>query len=173
MLEFLPDKVFIPESFDFNEVVEELYEIFKRDIKLSNLKYKGIRVFYDDRIIDSQYEEGFWHIIEHGKNIRTLDIKRAKRLPWIKPLIACSDNPRLLKWTEDNLNGKGVLEEVTYIYYEEESYLIILKKSVEVFIWQQRIMSLGIIGNGIERNTKRRKKRDPDVNRPLSSFYHW
>jgi len=127
MLEFLPDKVIIPDPFDFKEVVAELYEIFERDIKLSNLKYKGIRVFYDDRVTDSQYEEGFWHIIERGKNIRTLDIKRAKRIPWIKPLIESSDDPRLLKWTEDNLNAKGISEEVTYIYYKEESYLIVLK----------------------------------------------
>ncbi|HAF85934.1 MAG TPA: hypothetical protein DCG32_06130 [Sphaerochaeta sp.] len=127
MLEFLPDKVFIPEPFDFKEIVAELYEVFERDIKLGNLKYKGIRVIYDDRKIDSQYEEGFWHVIERGKNIRTLDLKRAKRLPWVKPLITFSDDPRLLKWTENSIDGKGRLEEVTYIYYEEESYLVILK----------------------------------------------
>lgn len=102
-------------------------KFLERDIKFGKLKYKGTRVFFDDRKVDSQYEEGFWHVIERGKNIRTLDLKRAKRLPWIKPLIDFSDDPRLLKWIENNTNKKGRSEEVTYINYEEESYLVVLK----------------------------------------------
>ncbi|MGD9577673.1 MAG: hypothetical protein AB7Y74_05435 [Syntrophorhabdus sp.] len=127
MLEFLPDKVFIPEPFVFERVVADLYSIFERDIKWGDLEYKNLRVFFDNRSIDSPYEEGFWHVIERGKGERVLDLKRAKRLPWIKPLIEHSDDPRLLKWVENATDKRGNLQEVTYIYYQEEQYLVILK----------------------------------------------
>jgi len=127
MLEFLPDKIEIPVEFDFFEIVEQLYEIFQRDIKNCRLRYRGLPVFFDNRKIDSGYEEGFWHLIERGKQERTLDIKRAKRLPWLKPLIENSDDPRLCKWVEDKINNRGDHEEVTHIYFREEQYIVILK----------------------------------------------
>lgn len=127
MLEFLPEKVYFPEEFDFEEMVEILYSIFERDIKLGELKYKKLPVIFDNRKIDSNYEEGFWHLIERGKADRNLDIRRAKRLPWVKPLVENSDDLRLFKWVENQMGRRGSLEEVTYIFFNEGNYLVVLK----------------------------------------------
>jgi len=130
MLEFLPDVVDIPDPFEFNQVVTDLYRVFERDIKLYDLRYKGLHVFHDNRKVDSEFEEGFWHLIERGKDDRQLDLKRAKRLPWIKPLIERSDDPRLYKWIETELDKKGQNQEVTLILYKEENYIVVLKKRI-------------------------------------------
>ena len=130
MLEFLPDMVVIPDPFEFNPVLTNLYCIFERDIKLYDLRYKDLCVFHDKRKVDSDYEEGFWHLIERGKGNRQLDLKRAKRLPWIRPLIENSDDPRLYKWIEAELDKKGQSQEVTLILYKEENYIVVLKKRI-------------------------------------------
>lgn len=130
MLEFLPDMVDIPDPFEFKQLITDLYRVYERDIKLYDLRYKGLRVFHDDRKVDSDYEEGFWHVIERGKDTRLLDLKRAKRLPWIRPLIETSDDPRLYKWVEAELDKNGQKQEVTLILYREENYIVVLKKRV-------------------------------------------
>lgn len=161
MLEFLPDKVFIPDPFNFHRVVAELYKIFERDVKWGDLKYKNLRVFYDNRSIDSPYEEGFWHVIERGKGDRTLDLKRAKRLPWIKPLIEHSDDPRLLKWVENGIDRRGNLEEVTYIYYQEEQYLVILKDKRKGFFLATAFYVIGYNRQKYYQKYQKAQKKGP------------
>ncbi len=99
-----------------------------KDIKSSNLKYKNLPVVFDNRIIDSEFEEGFWHIVSRGKDSRLLDFKRAKRLPWLKTLIENSTNTDLLKWVENVFDKKGKMIEKTYIFYPEGRYIVVLKR---------------------------------------------
>jgi hypothetical protein len=124
---------FLPEKLDLNgafeEIVSLLYSVFERDVKQHKIFYQSLPVVFDDRKIDSEYEEGFWHIITRGKSDeRLLDFKRAKRIVWLRPLIHNSEHPELLKWLESDLDKKGQLVRKTCIWYKEGGYLIILKE---------------------------------------------
>ena len=123
---------FLPEKLDLNgtyqEMISALYRVFERDIKHNLIRYKGLPVVFDNRCIDSEYEEGFWHIITKGKDDRLLDYRRAKRIVWIRPLIEMSDDICLYKWIDNTMDKKGRYVEKTYIWYREGNFLIVLKE---------------------------------------------
>lgn len=126
MIDFLPVKLYLEGSSD--EIITKLYSIFENDIKNTILMYKHLPVIYDNCKNDSDYEEGFWHLISRGKNDRRFDFKRAKRLPWLRPIIENSTHPEFLKWIEYDLNKRGKRVRKTYIWYRAGGYLIILKE---------------------------------------------
>lgn len=125
-LPFLPDKLELDGSYD--RLIRTLYEVFSRDIFNLDFRYKSRHVICDDRILDTDYEEGFWHLITRGKGDRLIDYKRAKRMVWIKPLVENADDPHLYKWIEDATDRKGSAVRKTYIWYREGRYLIVLKE---------------------------------------------
>lgn len=124
MLEFLPEKSYLDGSFDV--IYEKLYRIFEADLIDKPLHYKGRRVQFDKRKIDSPYEEGFWHITTRGKTERIPDYKRAKRIAWLRPLIEHSNDRRLYKWIEDDTDRRGYRTEKTHIWYREGKYLVVI-----------------------------------------------
>ena len=123
----LPPKLDLDGSYD--RLISLLYGVYERDFINSRPIFKGLPVVVDNRKIDSPYEEGFWHVITRGKTGRLLDYKRAKRLPWLKPLIEWGPDPDLLCWSEEELDsrrGKMVIKHL--IWYEPGSYVIVLKE---------------------------------------------
>lgn len=126
-LAFLPPKLVLNGTFE--EATALLYSIFERDIKHRPLRYNNLFVVFDDRKIDSEYEEGFWHIITRGSGgDRLMDYKRAKRITWLRPLIENADEPQLHKWVDNEMDKRGRYVEKTYIWYREGNYLIVLKE---------------------------------------------
>ncbi len=126
-LEFLPEKLDLDGSYE--QLISILYSIFERDFIQSRPTFHRLPVVFDNRKIDSTYEEGFWHVITRGKTERLIDYKRAKRLPWLKPLIEAERDSRILTWAEDELDPhRGQMIRKFYIWYEEGDYLIILKE---------------------------------------------
>lgn len=125
MLDFLPEKLYLEGTFE--EIIESLYFIFESDIKSKSFKYKSLPVIFDNNKKDSLFEEGFWHIITRGKVEREIDFKRAKRLPWLRPIVENTDHPEILLWIEQDTN-RGKIIKKTYIWYREGKYLIILKE---------------------------------------------
>jgi hypothetical protein len=171
MIDILPEKLYLTGSFD--EIISRLYCVFVSDIKKYDLRYRNLPIIFDSNKIDSEYEEGFWHIITRGKDERYIDFKRAKRIPWIKPIIENSDHQNIVKWIESDVDRKGKKIIKTYIWYREGKYLLVLKE-----IPRRYFLTTAFYVNG-QRNDKyyydkynKAKKRDPSINRPLSSFYH-
>lgn len=126
LLPFLPEELSLNGGYE--EILSRLYREFSLRIKSKNFKYKGLPIVFDNRRVNSPYEEGFWHVITRGKDTRLVDFKRAKRLVWLRPLVENSDAPELYKWIEQDHDKKGKLTTKTYIWYREGRYLIVLKE---------------------------------------------
>jgi len=129
MLDFLPEKLCLDGTYE--EIITSLYDVFSNDIKSADFRFKSLPIIFDNNKIDSEYEEGFWHIITRGKTEREIDYKRAKRLPWLpwlKPIIKNNDNPEILSWVEQDTDRRGKLINKTYLWYREGRYLIVLKE---------------------------------------------
>jgi len=120
---FLPP--FLNLDGDWCEVLDNLYKVFRRDFIERPLFYRACRVFCDSRKVDSDKEEAFWHLItkEQGGE-RLVDYGRAKRLPWIRPIIENSDRPEIKEW-EYLEKGKKVR---VYLWVEDHDYVVVLER---------------------------------------------
>ena len=103
----------------------KLYGIFENDFIRGKPCFGDKPVWWDNRIEDGKYEEGFWHIISTGPvGQRVPDYEREKRLPWCAPTILnCGD--RAVKCWDYRENGGEIR---TYIWLEHLDYVIILEK---------------------------------------------
>ena len=122
---WLPDIVSVDgEPF---QIFQMLYRIFCRDFKDSQCIFRTYPVWYDRRILDDKYEEGFWHLIAREDRItgeRLFDPRRAERLPWCAPSIKNSYDPIIKVW--NYLEAKEKVH--TYIWLENFDYVIILRR---------------------------------------------
>lgn len=124
----LPPKLELDGS--YAHLISMLYEVFERDFLQSRANFHGLPVVVDCSKVDSELEEGFWHVITRDDSPgRLLDYKRAKRLPWLRPLIEHAPDPDVFCWTEDELDRRrGQMRKKHYVWYEPGDYLIILKE---------------------------------------------
>jgi len=75
---------------DINEIFSHLYEIFCRDFKQGPIRLNNLLVWYNRKIGEKGFEEGFWHLIEREEKSqyeRYFDPRRAERLPWLRSSI--------------------------------------------------------------------------------------
>lgn len=108
--------------------LEKLYNVFRESFKDNITYYKGMRVVYDNRVLEGDKEEGFWHLItEVNSGDRIPDYNRAEKLPWIKPIIENSTDSQVKEW--DYLEGSGHIR--TYLWLENSEYAIILEKGTK------------------------------------------
>lgn len=110
-----------------NVVFALLYGIFEADFRGGILRFQTMPVWWDRRVIDPPYEEGFWHLItrkDYGTGQRLLDFRRAERLPWCGPTITnCSDGcVRVWDYAEDDRRIR------TYVWLEPCDYVVILER---------------------------------------------
>lgn len=127
MCYLFPNKLDLDGAFD--DVINRLYSVFKTDIKSSHIRFNNMPIIFDDRYVDSIYEEGFWHLITRDDNqSRLIDYKRAKRLPWIKPIILHHNIQEILKWEEIAIDKRGQKVNKTYLWYRQGKYMVILKE---------------------------------------------
>jgi hypothetical protein len=123
----LPAKIDLDGTYE--HLIALLYGVFERDFIESRAQFHGLPVVFDDRKIDSDFEEGFWHVVTIGKGERLIDYKRAKRLPWLRPLIEFGPDPDILCWSEEELDAhRGTMVRKHFIWYELGDYLVILKE---------------------------------------------
>jgi hypothetical protein len=111
-----PDKVF-----------SLLYAIFDADFQSSGRRFQTMLVWWDRRVIDPPYEEGFWHLItrkDYGSGERLLDFRRAERLPWCGPAITNCGDGCVRVWDYE----EGDLRLRTYVWLEAHDYVVILEK---------------------------------------------
>ena len=122
---WLPDLMCV--DGEWSKVLEELYQIFRKDIKEGALTLGGCPIWWDRVILPSEkYEEGFWHLItrqEPGEE-RLFDTRRAERLPWIRAIILNSKDPLIKFWEEKRTSRKIRL----YLWLEAFNYVVCLEK---------------------------------------------
>jgi hypothetical protein len=126
----LPEKLNLDAALSFESLVQKLYTVFRNDFIDTKPYFKALPVLYDNRRMDdSIYPEGFWHIITRGKDTRLLDYKRAKRLPWLRPLIQQAFHKELYTWSELRLDESlGHSSNTWYIWYKEGKYIAVLRE---------------------------------------------
>jgi hypothetical protein len=122
----------------YEEIIERLYQIFRKDFIEERAKHLGRNVTFNG-IIDEFSQgkvEGFWHVITRDdatKSNRLIDYRRAERLPWAKPLMEnpSRDEIKFFVFNEGSAR-KGIRH---YIWFEEGHYVIILKKRKYDYYW--------------------------------------
>jgi hypothetical protein len=111
----------------WEKVLKMLYRIFEDDFIDTIPCLKGCEVLIDDRVIDEEYEESFWHLItrrDHQSGERLLDPRRAEHLPWCAPTINHCSDPAVKMW--DHRESSNRLR--TYVWLEHWDYVVILEK---------------------------------------------
>ncbi len=129
----MADEIELPPVIDVNgeweAVCERLYVHFENVFKARpRLLVRGKLLVHDSRIIDSDREEGFWHVVTKGKGEdRLFDPNRARRICWISRMLD-GTAPGLSCWAYQEGNG------VTRLYYwlEAEQYVLILAEKPRV-----------------------------------------
>lgn len=135
-LDFLPPKMEI--DGDWEMVVDKLYQVFSNDFKKNYIRHCAIEIFYNDRIRPDGdgREEFFWHLISKdygGVGIREPDYKRAKRLPWARPLIESGPRKEIKVFDYDHgSKDKGLRR---YIWLENYRYAIVLQRRKWRYCW--------------------------------------
>ncbi len=123
--EWLPDLISV--DGEWQEVCSKLYGVFQNDFHKIERRYQNRLLWWDRRIIDGEYEEGFWHLItkdNKDSNERLFDPRRAERLPWCGPTISNHDNCAVKAW--DHMEHSKRIR--TYVWLEAHDYVIILEK---------------------------------------------
>jgi len=96
-------------------------------------QFHGLPVIYDNRYEGTVYPEGFWHMITRGQEDRRLDTERSRRLPWLRPIVDAPACQEILVWSEREIDKKGQMRTVWYLWYEAGDYLVILKEKPHRF----------------------------------------
>ena len=110
---------------EWEEVLRRLYQIFDQDFRKSGCAFEERQVFWDKRVAEGKYEEGFWHLItktDRQTGERLFEPRRAERLPWCKPTLTNPRDSAVKVW--DYREGKTR----TYVWLEHWNYVIILEK---------------------------------------------
>lgn len=112
-----------------NKVFAMLYGIFDSDFRIAALQFMSMPVWWDRRVVDPPYEEGFWHLItrkDYSTGERLLDFRRAERLPWCGPTILNYSDSCIRLWNYE----EGDRRIRTYVWLESNDYVVILEKRV-------------------------------------------
>ena len=124
-MDFLPQQ--LDESLELNLIIAQALEIFRNDFYNNTPpSINGIAVHANQSITASAREQSFDHVITRGPKDgqpRSIDISRASRVPWIRPLIENFNNPELVYF--QYLEGSGYVRD--YIWDRTNDYVVILE----------------------------------------------
>lgn len=123
--DWLPAKV--DTNGEWAEVLERLYRVFQVDFIGPGCYFLNSPVWWDQRKLDGEHEEGFWHLItreNYAVGERLFEPERAECLPWCRPCLVNAPDPSLKIW--DYREGRRKIR--TYVWLESNDYLIILEK---------------------------------------------
>lgn len=140
MMSIMPD--FLPSMINldglYQEIIERLYEVFRKDFIQNRACHLGRSVTFNGLIDEfSQGKvEGFWHVITRADSANTerlIDYRRAERLPWAKPLMETPYHNEIKFFCyEEGDCRKGIRN---YIWFENGRYVVILKKRKYDYFW--------------------------------------
>lgn len=134
--DFLPPMINLDGSYE--EIIERLYQIFRKDFIEDRAKHLGRNVTFN-RIIDEFSQgkvEGFWHVITRDdatKSNRLIDYRRAERLSWAKTLMESPyHNEIKFFFYDEGYSRKGIRH---YIWLVDYNYIVILQRKKSYYIW--------------------------------------
>ena len=113
---------------DYDRFLVAVYEVFERDFNQSKPHYHNRPITYDSRIEDGK-EAAFWHItssFDPSTGNRELDLRRAERIPWPKPMIENCTDKAISVWRNERIRGKGANQTRILIWLERLDYLVVL-----------------------------------------------
>lgn len=108
-------------------ILKKLYKVFDNDFKINKCNFDHYEIIFDNRKIESPYEEGFWHVITKTNNEtkqREPDFPRAQKLPWCNPAIENHSEGLVKCWDHKEANKRIR----TYIWLESFDYVVIIEK---------------------------------------------
>lgn len=107
-----------------DDFLDALYEYFRQDFIVDKPKYQNIPLRLKRMPLRNNREATFYHITTKGtsEENRQIDILRAERIRWIKPMIESNDGT-LMTWENTRKNEENIL-----ILHEKENFLIVLRK---------------------------------------------
>lgn len=111
----------------WEKILNNLYKVFDNDFIIKKCFFDTYKIIFDNRRIDSPYEEGFWHLISkfnYASNQREPDFPRAQKLPWCKPTIENHSESIVKCWDYEEENKRIK----TYIWLENYDYIVIIEK---------------------------------------------
>ena len=111
---------------DWERYVEELYEIYMKEVVNGGLKFGGLPVRCRRHPEARGKGFGFWHVIQEGRveEERLPDLRRCERIRWIPWIIRYAGRDSRITWWEER---RGSNTDVL-LWLEEEDYLVILAK---------------------------------------------
>jgi len=112
---------------NWNEYVDFLYDIFKRDFIDDRPLYLGKPVFFDKKQRDGK-PEGFWHLLTDGSydyctGQRDTSLLRCERVGWIRPIIENNQDAEILFWRGPGKRNKEIRH---YLFLHNYDYVVIL-----------------------------------------------
>ena len=121
---------------DYGKFLAAVYEVFERDFKQSKPHYHNRPIKYDSHIEEGK-EVAFWHItssFDPSTGNRELDLRRAERIPWPKPMIENCTDKAISVWRTERIRGKGAKQTRILIWLEGLDYLVVLAEMVHVTV---------------------------------------
>jgi hypothetical protein len=114
---------------EWGETCSRLYSHFEAIFKSNPRRMiRGKPLVFDKRILEGEYEEGFWHVITVGKGEdRLFDPERARRLSWLAAMLDRTA-PNLTCWEYKEGDGSTKL----YYWLEQDRYVLILSEKPKI-----------------------------------------
>lgn len=132
---WLPDIVECTDFNKWNEYLDNIYEIFKKDFISSRPVFEGKRVNFRKAPMEGKYEHTFIHLTHKDEyhssanpNDRLPDPRRAERIGWNRAII-------------DNFKCNDICEACNKVLYFEEYY----KNNIRVYLLFKDVQFIVII----------------------------
>ena len=123
-------------SVRWKNYVEQIYDIFSREVVNGHLTYKGlpIRCRYHEPYDGKHFT--FWHLISEGEaeEDRTPDFERCERISWISWIIRNAKNQNLIRsWENERITSRGKKTMVP-LWLVSADYVVILEKRADYYL---------------------------------------
>jgi hypothetical protein len=127
---FLPDELNYHNDFHGDETafLQATYDIFIKDFIIKKFHFGDKRINLDSKVGEDSKLSIFWHIVtkdNHLSSSRCLNIPRAQKIPWIKPLLLAVPHFSVKYWKY--LEGDNKIRH--YIWAESINYVVILEEN--------------------------------------------
>ena len=123
-------------SGDWDKFLSVVYQVFERDFGRSKPAYQGYPVTYDSRLENGK-EAVFWHLtsgFDRRTGNRELDLRRAERIPWPRPMMEHSTDTSLSVWKNVRKKTGGPRQTRVLIWLESADYIVVLAERPRMMI---------------------------------------
>lgn len=115
---------------EWESILNKLYAVFKEDFVDREIFYQKLKIIIDARKLPDSNgkEEAFWHLISKNdpEQGRIIDYDRAKKLPWLRPIIENHKNSEVLIWSYPSDKNRTRV----YLWLFKHDYVVILEEGV-------------------------------------------